>query len=780
LPKTVARALKIASWWMVSSLCTGPAGAQPASPVQALEELADVELFLELVVNGRQTGRIVPVTFRDGRSYVNVGELQAINIPIDRAPGDVVSLANIPGVRAEYDSHAQQLKLTVPAAWLPGQVVGTGYRRERVPLLANAGGLINYDLFATGTGGIDHLALSTGGRVFGRWGSLSTNGVVRRGLNEPSTSRKLRYLRYDTTWTFSDDRSLVTYTAGDLITGALPWTNPVRLSGVSVARNFQVRPDIITYPLPTFAGQSAVPTTVDLFVNGSHMTSATVQPGPFVIHDVPLISGAGTATIVTTDPNGRRVSRDFSFYVANTLLRKGMVDFSASAGVTRRSFGLSSFAYGKPAGALAVRYGLTDVLTIAGHIEGGRELAAGSFGADLRVGIFGVLSGATALGDGFDAAAHQYSLDYSYTGRHFNITLRHLSRGAGFRDLSSYDQPTGPSALPRHINQITGALLLGRRGGTVGVGYFGIESADGGRTEVANLSYTRGFVFGTSLFGSINRTMDRNRQTVAQVQLVIPLGDRRVVSTSLSRSDERGLAPAAQYSRSLPSSTGVGWSAMTSDGDRHGAEVTWRMRTAQVQTGASREMDRTALWGSLSGSLVVMGGSLHTANRVSDSFLLVDTDGYAGVPVLQDHKVVGRTNRHGRLLVPSVSAHYGTTYEIDPLDLPPGVHVPFVEQRVAVHRRSGAVLRFPIEAVRAASITIVDAAGEPVDVGTHVTHVESGERTVVGWDGFVYLQNVGEQNTLVLQVSEEETCRVQFTADVRGSGIAKVGPLVCK
>src|SRR5690606_28958371 len=154
------------------------------------------------------------------------------------------------------------------------------------------------------------------------------------------------------------------------------------------------------------------------------------------------------------------------------------------------------------------------------------------------------------------------------------------------------------------------------------------------------LSYTRGFVFGTSLFGSINRTMDRNRQTVAQVQLVIPLAQRRVVSTSLSGADERRLATSAQYCRSLPQPTGVGWNPRKSGCDRHGGEVTWRMRTAQVQTGASREMDRTALWGSLSGSLVVMGGSLHTANRVSDSFLLVDTDGYAGVPVLQDHKVV--------------------------------------------------------------------------------------------------------------------------------------------
>ena len=116
----------------------------------------------------------------------------------------------------------------------------------------------------------------------------------------------------------------LTFEGGDLVTRTLPWAGSVRLGGFQISRDFSVRPDIVTYPLPTFSGSAAVPSSVDLFVNGNHATSGSVDPGPFTLGDVPYVNGAGEAVVVTTDAQGRRVATSTQFYVANTLLRRGL------------------------------------------------------------------------------------------------------------------------------------------------------------------------------------------------------------------------------------------------------------------------------------------------------------------------------------------------------------------------------------------------------------------------------------------------------------------------
>ncbi|WP_353462585.1 fimbria/pilus outer membrane usher protein, partial [Pseudomonas aeruginosa] len=120
-------------------------------------------------------------------------------------------------------------------------------------------------------------------------------------------------------------------------------TTPVRMGGFRFARNFGVRPDLVTYPLLRFDGQAAVPSTVDLFINGYKASSADLQPGPFAISNVPYINGAGEATVVTTDAQGRQVVTSLPFYVSNTLLARGLSDFDLSVGRLRDDYGLRNF-----------------------------------------------------------------------------------------------------------------------------------------------------------------------------------------------------------------------------------------------------------------------------------------------------------------------------------------------------------------------------------------------------------------------------------------------------
>lgn len=73
-------------------------------------------------------------------------------------------------------------------------------------------------------------------------------------------------------------------------------------------------------------GDAAVPTSVDLFINGYRSGSTQLQPGPFTLTNLPYINGAGDAVLVTTDALGRQVSTTLPFYVTSDLLKQGLSD----------------------------------------------------------------------------------------------------------------------------------------------------------------------------------------------------------------------------------------------------------------------------------------------------------------------------------------------------------------------------------------------------------------------------------------------------------------------
>jgi outer membrane usher protein len=760
--------------------------AQTAAPTaQAVAPLGqparDAMLYLELVVNERPSGQIVAVRQRGGGYAIRAGDLARVSIHTTAPADQWLDLGQLDGVTMEYESTLQRLKLTVPPGWLPHQSLGASAARARVPVEVGFGALFNYDVYAASpTQGRNRASAWLEQRGFDRWGALVNTGVLRA----DGSATGERYLRYDTAWRYSDETRMRSYVAGDLITGALPWSNAVRLGGVSVARDFSVRPDLVTYPLPRFSGQAAVPTTVDLFINGSRAASEPAEPGPFTMDNVPFINGAGEATLVTTDALGRRVETIVPFYVANTLLRRGWSSYALDAGFVRRDYGMRSFRYGRFAASGVLRYGLTDGLTLDAHAEGGAHLALGGAGLSLGLGPFGVVNAAAAHSRVDGAQGWQYAFGYSYTSQRGSLALQRLQRTAGYGDLSVYGQ-RGPGhrfGMPRASTQATGALSLGRAGGTLGAGYVEVRGADGGRFRVVNLSYSRPLLRVATLYAALNRTLGEGG-VAAQLGLVVPLGGRGVATAGAARDPGGRLSERVQYSRGVPSDGGFGWNlGYAAGGERDRlADLTWRGRALQLQggvfsNGAGRQFTR---WGDAQGAFVLMDGALLAANRVDDAFVVVSTDGERDVPVRYENQLVGVTGRSGHLLVPWAPSYYAAKYEIDPLELPADVRASTVEQRVAVRERSGALVRFPLRRVVAARIALVDADGRPLPAGLRVTHLDSGATALVGWGGETYFEDLAASNRLRVHWPDGRACEVEFGFAPRAADARRVGPLRC-
>lgn len=756
------------------------AGELPPPPT-SLEAMPDAQLYLQLLFNQMDTGKVIVVEQRAGQLYMPAADLQAIGMKLPASVSAEVALDQLPGLHSEYDSQGQRLLLSVPPDWLPAQFLGNRKAYPRTEAMTSFGAMLNYDLYLNDTDEAGtYLAAWNEVRVFDTWGTVSNTGQYRRSFGaNAGNGLDNGYLRYDTTWRYSDDESLLTYEAGDLVSGALPWSNSVRLGGVQLSRDFGVRPDLVTYPLPQFAGEAAVPSSVDLFINGFKSSSDNVQPGPYTLTNIPFINGAGEAVVVTTDALGRQVSTTVPFYVTSSLLQKGLSDFSVAAGTLRRDYAQQDFRYGQGVTSGSLRYGVSDVFTLESHAEASNDLTLGGVGGNVQLGSFGVLNSAVSQSRFDGREGQQVSLGYQYSSQRYSLSYQRLERHAQYADLTVIDSPY--ISLSKRSEQVTASLNLDSWG-SLGAGYFDIRAADDSRTRLLNLTWNRPLWGNSSFYLSANREIGDSNWAV-QAQVVIPFDLDGSLSMSMERSTSGENRQRVNFSRAVPGPGGVGYNLGYAHGqgpDYRQADLTWRLQSVQLQAGVYGSSDAETRWADASGSLVWMDKHVFAANRINDAFVVVSTDGYAKVPVRYENQLVGETDRSGRLLVPWSSGYYRGKYEIDPLNLPANVLSPSVEQRVAVRRGSGYLLEFPLTRINAASIELVDEHNTPLPLGATVLHEQSGAAAVVGWDGLVYLDRLAAQNTLRVTLGGDASCQVQFALPESSEQVPMIGPLVCR
>jgi len=747
-----------------------PARAAEASPASAQEA---EQLHVELVLNGVETGALVELGVLGDALVADAAALRAAGVRLDprEVAAGVVNLSGVRGFAARYDAALQQLVLNVPADRLPVQRLA--HAADPQPeAMADPGFLLGYDAYVRRTNGRTTASLWTEQRLFGAAGILSSTGVLRAGETGSG------YLRYDTAVQFVDQRRMATLVAGDLVTGALPWNGAVRMGGVQLARSFRVRPDLVTMPLPRFQGEAAVPSGVDLLVNGSPAGHHDVAPGRYVLNDLPAVTGAGDVTVVTTDAVGRQVATTARFYVAPELLRPGLTDFSLEAGLLRRRYGQSSFRYGRAVASGTVRRGLTPRLTAEFHGEGASDLAMAGAGLAWSPGRWGTVQGAVAESRaGFPSASgpgrtsgRQWMASYSYMARSFTVGAQHLDRDGGFRDLASLDfdlallpgQDRSRSSHALRSDRVWGSAVLGRLG-SLGAAYAAARAPDG--THVRLLSATWSAAVGNRLSAFATVSHDAGRGgTSGQVRLLLPLG-RTSVGAGIGAEPGRGWTMRASYARARSSKGGLGLAA---DGavDEHGrglgqASASWQLPTVRLEAGAAHAPGGTSLWAGAGGALIAMGGGVFRTAVVPNAFAVVAT-GVAGVPVRYENQMVGVTNRSGALLVAAASAFQPGRYAIDTLDLPAGMTANRTEVAAALRGGSGAVIRLPVRAGRSALAVLVDAEGQVLEPGD-VAELPDGRVLPVGWDGELVLEDAAEKLAITVRRRGGQSCRADIS-----------------
>jgi len=667
----------------VSSASWADPGDDMLPPPPVPQSMSDEAVFqLVLIVNHYDTGLVVPVTRRQEEYLVASADLRRAGLPAEHVPPGEVNVSRLTDVRAEYDSTGQRLLLSVPREWIGARVTPFSGQMTRSTPHFGKGALLNYDFYTNHTehsGG--QASLWHEFRYFDDRGSLSSTGYVRKNLSGGSGQEE-GYVRYDTTLTITDEEDATTWTAGDVISDALSWSSSVRMGGISYGRDFSLRPDLVTWPLPEFSGEAAVPTSVDLFVNGYRAGSTRLQPGPFTLTNLPYINGAGDAVLVTTDALGRQVSTTMPFYVTSDLLRQGLSDGAMTLGSLRRNYGIKNFDYGPAAGSGSYRYGLTDWLTLEGHVEGAEELALGGAGTIVKLGRLGVVNSAWTQSKMRGETGGQVNWGYQYSTNAFSIATQHSRRDRGFGNLALYDQPTvydehdqPIASLSRNTAQYSLTFNLGDYG-NIGAAWIGVQSFDDKKTELLNLSWSRNLWGSSSIYLAASRDRQQGDWTVA-LSLQIPLGERDSAAITLENTPDAGSTQRLNYNHSMPTDGGfswnMAWARQSQASNYQQATLGWRNNNIELQGGGYGERDMMTWWGEAMGAVVLMDGELFAANKINDAFVVVSTDGQPDVPVSYENQPVGsQVRRQGRK--PVVVGYDGIAWledlaDVNPLDV---------------------------------------------------------------------------------------------------------------
>ena len=431
------------------------------------------------------------------------------------------------------------------------------------------------------------------------------------------------------------------------------------------------RPDLVTLPLPSFSGSAAVPSTVDVYVNNVRTISQDVDGGPFRLTNLPILSGQGNASIIVRDSSGRDVETTLPFLVSNKLLRGGLFDFSAEAGVPRLFYGARSNDLCRRARRIresALRLfrsphpggprGSNQWPCQWRHRREPRHRRAGVFSAAFAGSRHGGSVGRASLRRlrhepfrpfvlGFDAA-DPWRLRRPRIGDREAIRVRSCggrfrpppSRRAGFSKIRSGRCGRQKSRINSRL-----ACLFPLLGGSINFGYVHQEDPFGNRTKLLNVSYSRQLFDRASFFATAFAGLGDRRNAGISLGLSIPLGGDVTASSGASR-DRSGLTVASDVTKPLREEPGsYGWRLSDLEGEQRLrlASAAYRGDHGKVEATAIQSQSGFAGTISQEGAIVAAGGGVFFANRIDDAFAIVDA-GAPGIEVSYENRPVARTD----------------------------------------------------------------------------------------------------------------------------------------
>lgn len=517
------------------------------------------------------------------------------------------------------------------------------------------------------------------------------------------------------------------------------------VAGLSIAKNFSIRPYDLVQPSGSRAFILDNPSLVEVVVNGRPTRTFRLEPGPYNLNNFPGASGTNDVQIRITDAYGRQQTIDFPFFFDSQLLAAGVQEYGYSIGLPSQVVE-NQYRYDKNDPILSAyhRVGVTDNLTVAlgTQIDKSESTVTAEALVATGLGTFGIEPAAYLRRTDWEAGETPSNHKQGFGG-----TLRYRSYANGTSVLSSqsvtaqvswYDpnfRSFGSTTLPN--TKLDAAARLTQP-------LFGDVSASlGGRYRVTRgdseqNSYSVDLALRRRLFetGNIDLTFSRSRDGFGVRETGIFLTTRFIFDRGRQSAGLNIDTIANQqrldwrFQSLYPVNALSGGLEILNDGGKAGDQVQGnlnythqRFETQLRQEEVRRSLNdtkgvesRTSF--SFGTALAFADGHYGISRPISNGFaIVVPHPRLAGKDVgvdPVDDRYLTETDGLGLPIVPNVSAYLVRPLLLDVPDAPANYDLGDDRPAVQPGYRAGTVVTIGTDAVAALTGTLLDPDGKPM------------------------------------------------------------------
>ena len=584
-------------------------------------------------------------------------------------------------------------------------------------------------------------------------GAANLKSLVVEGGATYHENAKRRWVRNDLRLVKDWQEKAVRFSLGDLSYGVGGMQSAPAVGGLSVARNFSLRPYDVVQSSGTANFVLESESKVEFYVNGQFITAKDLPAGPHRLSDFPVSTGANDITLRIRDKFGKTKEILIPFFYSSTLLAEGVNSFSYNVGyLTQNRQGVHHYNTKIPVYSLTHSYGLTPEATVGVNAQGSKDQTqvGGEALFATMLGNFQV-RGSASQSKGNDPKtllqlpskrgyAHtvQYDLLGAKDEQARSLTFQWAKYTTYFASLGQLI-PVNPIT-----HRFTGRYsqeIYDRLYGALS-GSYAFRREGGGRDNSQTFSLNRSFDHG--LTATLDLTRTRQPRTKLDERLMV--GIRwSIPNTSHTLSSEYQSQHHAKRVRwNYGSSGGVGSfassaSLMHQEGTHGGdASLTYTANRAQGSVVYERTNpdhapsgDRTSL--NLSSALVFADGHLAVSRPVNDSFVIV-----APHATLAAHEVrmnpsgdryTAKNDLLGAAVVPDALAYNVNTVSIDGSEIPAGYEVGNNAYYVEPTYKRGAVVKIGSDATVMVRGQLLEQGAKPIGLASgQLMSVEEPER----------------------------------------------------
>lgn len=707
-------------------------------------------------------------------------------IPLKYEGNDYYPSSAFPNLKIALNADTLQLNINVPADSFIASELDVN-SKLLIPEKPAPGSFINYDVSTQIMRGASQPESKSYAGVF-EAGFFNYLGVITSSFlgshdNAVGTIKATsQFTRLQTLFTRDDPAHMRTIHIGDTISDSGMWSSSVLFGGIQYATNFETQPNFITNPLPSVSGAAIVPSSVDLYVNNSRINSQNLPAGPFTINNVPIVNGAGTLSVVTTDLLGHQQITNIPFYTSSNLLKPGLEDFSYEAGFVRNNYSTASDDYGKAILVGTQTKGITNNLTTQWHTELLRDQQTVGLGGYYLLGTQGIFNTAIAgsrssRGLGELAVVGFQHQDVKGINFSTNMTLANKT----FQYLGLQNGQQAPS--------LQAQTFLGKqlgKAGTVGVSYTRQNNRNNQPNySLLGVSYNKTLLKQLSL--NISATTNIGGQTNKNILILMSQGiGNSGVSTSVNEQIQADSKPeqTLQLSNAPPIGIGYGYDIRTTQGPQENYQANF---TAQREHGtyiasvAKQSGGQTGYRFEAQGSILVMDKTIHFSRLMNGSFGLVQVPGYSNVGVYAFNQLAGYTDANGYLLIPSLIPYYQNQLKIEANDLPVDAEIDATELIAIPYFNSGTLVRFPVKPSNGVTFTLLQEDNSPVPNTAEIQIEGQTETFPLSDDGTAYISGLSTSETSLIAKWEDKSCTFKLAYPAKtDQTIPDLGHIICK